>query len=201
MAQLPPGRLVLLDDAALGKLRFPPPTGEVVVAVHEGALKAPQNRLTLAAWLDDAGQVGWVGAIDERMVVGQLGRTASPRPAIARRLFRGRRDWSLVWPGHLVRPGVPTPLYTLYDDDRPWLVVGELASGAPLAAPLNDARGNPKWYAPRIGREELEGAGAKDGQLEMAHLWSLPEGLPAVGGVAEAARPALRETVSAYYGR
>ena len=199
MARLQPGGLVLLDEAELRKLRFAPPTAEVVIAAHPGALRAPDNRLTLAAWVDDAGSPAWVGAIDERMVLGSVGRTASPRPRIARCLFQGGRVWSLVWPGPLLGLVVPAPYLTLYDGDRPWIILGELPTGALLAAPLNDARGNPKWYAPRIDRAALEGAGAKDAQLEMAHLWALPAGLPAVGAVAERARSNVRERVVAYY--
>jgi len=199
MAQLPAGRLVMLDDVALGKLRFPPPTAEVVIAVHAGALSAPASRLTLAAATDDAGEPTWVGAIDERMVVGSLGRTASPRSRIARCLFHGDRAWSVVWPGPLVEPGLPAPYLTLYDGDRPWIVLGALPDGAVLAAPLNDARGNPKWYAPRVARDDLDGVGDKDGQLEMAHLWSLPGHLPAAGRVREGAREVLRAKVAAYY--
>lgn len=199
MAQLPPGRLVLLDETALGKLRYPPPEPEVVIAVHEGALGAPGNRLTLAVCLDADDAPTWVGAIDERMVLGGLGQTTPPRPAIARCLLAGHRCWSVVWPGELTADGVPSPYLTLYDGDRPWVVLGELPSGPLLAAPLNDARGNPKWYAPRIDAAELEGAGAKDGQLEMAHLWSLPEHLPAVGRVVEPAADRLGPKVADYY--
>lgn len=199
MASIPPGSLVLLDPAEVARLRFPPPTDEVVIAVHEGALKAPANRLTLAACADE-GEIVWVGAVDERMVLGSLGRTADLRPAVARRLFAGERCWSVAWPGHLLRASGAGPRFTLYHGDRPWVVLGELASGSLLAAPLNDASGTPKWYAPRIDRGDLEGAAAKDGQLEMAHLWSLPGDLPAVGGVAEPARPGLRRAVGQYYG-
>ncbi len=189
----------MLDESELAKLRFPPPTPEVVIAELPGALNAPANRLTLAAWEDEEGEVRWVGAVDERMVAGQLGRTESPRPAIARSLFRGR-CWDLVWPGHLLRAGLPAPYLTLYDGDRPWVALGELPSGEVLAAPLNDARGNPKWFAPRIARADLEGAAAKDAQLEMAHLWSFPGDLPAVGAVREPARSGLEKAVAGYYG-
>ncbi|MGD2067800.1 MAG: hypothetical protein PVI57_03880 [Gemmatimonadota bacterium] len=199
MASMPPGSLALLDPDELARLRFPPPTDEVVIAVHEGALKAPGNRLTLAACADE-GEVVWVGAVDERMVLGSLGRGASLRPQLARRLFTGERCWSIVWPGHLLRSAGAGPRFTLYHGDRPWVVLGELSGGSLLAAPLNDASGSAKWYAPRIARGDLEGAAAKDGQLEMAHLWSLPRDLPAAGGVAERARPGLRRAVGGYYG-
>lgn len=199
MARLAPGRRVLLDDDGLARLRFPPPTSEVVIAVHPGALNAPENRLTLAAALDDDDTPVWVGAIDERMVLGALGGTASPRPSIARCLFQGARVWSVVWPGPLLGHGVPAPYGTIYDGDRPWVVLGELRAGPLLAAPLNDVRGNPKWYAPRIDAADFEGAAGKDGQLEMAHLWALPEDLPAVDRVRERAWTGLRAGVEGYY--
>ena len=199
MATYAPGTVLALDPAECARLRFAPPEDEVVVAVHEGALKSRDSRLTLAACVDD-GEVRWVGAIDERMAAGALGRAASPRPLVARRLFEGERCWSLIRPGHLAADDRAGPRFTLYHGDRPWVVVGELATGDLLAAPLNDARGNPKWYAPRIAAEDLDGAAPKDGQLEMAHLWSLPGHLPAVGGVGDAARGDLRRALAGYYG-
>lgn len=199
MPRHPAGTLALLDGGELTRLSFPPPGEEVVIAVHDGALKAPESPLTLAAYLED-GAVAWVGALDERMIAGALGRTASPRPLVADRLFEGGRCWSVVWPGPLLRDGRAGPRYTLYHGDRPWIVLGELTDGSLLAAPLNDAGGNPRWYAPRIGRGDLEGAAPKDGQLEMAHLWSLPGDLHAAGAVREAAWPALRQAVGGYYG-
>lgn len=197
MARLPPGRIVLLDDDALRRLRFPPPGPEAVIAVHPGALRAPDNGLTLAVCLDDDDAPAWVGAIDEEMVLGGLGQTASPRRAVGRCLLVGDRCWDVVWPGALTTGGAP--YRTVYHGDRPWVGLGTLPSGALLAAPLNDARGSPKWYAPRIAAGELEGAADKDGQLELAHLWSLPEGLPAVGAVSELARAALGERVRKYW--
>lgn len=198
MATLPPGRLVLLDDDALRRLRFPPPSSEAVIAVHAAALRAPENTLTLAVCLDADDAPVWVGAIDEAMVLGGVGKTVSPRAALGRRLLTGRRCWDIVWPGPLTAG--PGPFRTVYAGDRPWVVLGALASGSLLAAPLNDARGNPKWYAPVIAAAALEGAAAKDGQLELAHLWSLPEGLPGVGEVGEGVRGAVGEAVRRYYG-
>lgn len=197
MATIPPGRLVLLDDDALRRLRFPPPASEAVIAVHAAALRAPENGLTLAVCLDDRDAPVWVGAIDEAMVLGGVGKTASPRPAVARRLLAAGRCWDVVWPGPLTTGA--GPYRTVYAGDRPWVVVGALASGSLLAAPLNDARGNPKWYAPRIAAADLDGGAAKDGQLELAHLWSLPEGLPAVGAVGAGARASLGEAVRGYF--
>jgi hypothetical protein len=199
MARYAPGSVLMLLEDERSRLTFPPPEDEVVVAVHEGALRAPENLLSLAATVDE-GNVTWVGAIDERMVAGALGRTSSPRPLIARRLFEGERCWSTIWPGPLTTVAGAGPRFTLYHGERPWVVLGELVGGSLLAAPLNDAVGNPKWFAPRIAAPDIGGAGAKDGQLEMAHLWSLPEDLPAFGDVAEGARAALRNAVGGYYG-
>jgi hypothetical protein len=197
MATHRPGTIVVLDDGALGRLRFPPPDSEAVIAVHGAALRAPDNRLTLAVCLDEAETPVWVGALDEGMVLGGLGKTASPRPAVAGCLLAGDRYWDVVWPGELLHAG---GYGTIYRGDRPWVVLGTLPSGALLASPLNDARGNPKWYAPRIEAADLEGVTAKAGQLELAHLWSLPEHLPAVGAVGEAARAELGDRVRTYYG-
>lgn len=197
MATVPPGTIVLLDHDALGRLRLPPPDTEAVIAVHEGALRAPESSLTLAVCLDEAGEPVWVGAIDEGMVAGGLGRTVSPRPALARCLLTGDRCWDVIWPGELLGGGV---YRTVYRGDRPWVVLGALPSGPLLVSPLNDARGNPKWYAPRIDATDLEGAAHKAGQLELAHLWSLPEHLPAVGVVNKGARTRLGELMRKYFG-
>jgi len=102
-------------------------------------------------------------------------------------------------PGLLTSPGVANPYLTLYGGNRPWVVLGELLNGSLVAAPLNDARGNPKWYAPEIAAAHLLFPNAKHSQLELAHLWSLPPGLPSSGEVDAAARQALGRDVVGYY--
>lgn len=197
MATIPPGTIVLLDESALGRLLLPPPDTEAVIGVHEGALRAPESSLTLAVCLDEGDEPIWVGAIDEGMVAGGLGRMRSPRPAVARCLLTGDRCWDVIWPGELMDGGV---YRTVYQGDRPWVVLGALPSGLLLASPLNDAQGNPKWYAPRLEAADIQGTARKAGQLELAHLWSLPEHLPAVGVVAERARTGLGDHVRKYFG-
>ena len=197
MATIPPGTIVLLDEGALEGLLLPPPDAEAVIGVHEGALRAPQSSLTLAVCLDEGDEPVWVGAIDEGMVAGGLGRTVSPLPAVARCLLTGDRCWDVIWPGELLGGGV---YRTVYRGDRPWVVLGVLPSGPLLASPLNDARSNPKWYAPRLEAADIEGAAHKAGQLELAHLWSLPEHLPAVGAVGKGPRMALGHHVRKYFG-
>jgi hypothetical protein len=111
----------------------------------------------------------------------------------------GPRLWEVVWPGELVVDPERGPLATTYQGERPWVVIGETSDGDLLAAPLNEA-GNPKWYTPLLAQEEVLMPGSsKDAQLELAHLWSLPESLPAVGSVAESARERVLEDLRKYY--
>jgi hypothetical protein len=97
--------------------------------------------------------------------------------------------------------GDPWRLYlTLYAGRRPWVVVGELANGRRLAVPLNDARGNPKWYTPVVRWQDLRmPASTKDAQLELAHLWSLPADVRVVGTLAPSARETIGQAVWSYY--
>jgi hypothetical protein len=91
------------------------------------------------------------------------------------------------------------PLDLVYQGERPWVVVGETWGGDLLATPLNDAT-NPKWYTPLLGCDEIVMRGSQKGaQLELAHLWTLPRSLAAVGDVAEVARARLLEAVRGYF--
>ena len=111
----------------------------------------------------------------------------------------GPRLWDVLWPGELVLDPERGPLATTYQGERPWVVIGETQDGDLLAAPLNEA-GNPKWYTPLLAREEVLMSGSsKDAQLELAHLWSLPESLPAVGSIADRARERVLEDLRKYY--
>jgi hypothetical protein len=87
----------------------------------------------------------------------------------------------------------------MYQGERPWVAVGETPSGDLLAAPLNEA-GNPKWYTPVLAQEEVVMQGScKDAQLELAHLWSLPAAVGAVGSVSPAARERVIEALKSYF--
>jgi hypothetical protein len=78
-------------------------------------------------------------------------------------------------------------------------VIGITTVGDLLAAPLNEA-GNPKWYTPLLAQEEVLMPGSsKDAQLELAHIWSLPQFLGAVGSVAPAARERVLEALKSYF--
>ena len=122
------------------------------IAVHPGALRAPENPRPPAACADGAGGLQWVGAVDERMLLPTGARGASLRAAIRERLLVGTRCWQLVRPGLLTAAGVGDPYLTLYAGERPWVVLGELEDGQLLAAPLNGALANPKWFARRSRR-------------------------------------------------
>jgi len=199
MATIAPGTWVELIEGESQRLSFPPPRTALVVAVHRAAVKARGNPLTFVASIDDGQRVDWVGAIDETMLKVTGGPVASPRAAVGRRLLAGASCWKVVRPGLLTSPGVANPYLTLYGGNRPWVVLGELLNGSLVAAPLNDARGNPKWYAPEIAAAHLLFPNAKHSQLELAHLWSLPPGLPSSGEVDAAARQALGRDVVGYY--
>ena len=187
-------------DEEVTKLRFPPSDDEsLIVCVHPSALKASENRLSLVLGVA-SGTVSWVGAVDEAMLEEAGTIEGNPRVLVRDRLLKGGRLWDIVRPGLLTTPSVMPPLGTVYDGDRPWVVLGELANGKVLAAPLNDARGNPKWWAPQVAASALEFAGSKESQIELAHLWSLEiDAVPRTGEVARSVRGSLAEQVLAYY--
>ena len=118
-------------------------------------------------------------------------------------LFRsvgtGPRLWDLVWPGELLADAQRGPLSTTYQGERPWVVIGVVAGGDLLAAPLNDAA-NPKWFTPLLARDEVRMPGSsKESQLELAHVWSLPGSLAAVGSVAPDARARVLAALRSYF--
>jgi hypothetical protein len=56
-------------------------------------------------------------------------------------LLVGDRQWTVVFGRGLV-VGDPWLFYlAVYAGSRPWVVIGELGNGSPLAVPLNDADG------------------------------------------------------------
>jgi hypothetical protein len=199
MPILKPGTEVAIRPEALARLAFPPPEGSVVlVAVHEAGLLAKRSPHTqLLAFVE--GEMSWAGALSEDLleVVSEGG--GDPRMLLGEAIGIGRRLWDVVWPGELVIDPERGPLATTYQGERPWVVIGETGDGDLLAAPLNEA-GNPKWYTPLLSQEEVLMPGSsKDAQLELAHLWSLPESLPAAGSVAEWARERVLEDLRKYY--
>ena len=185
-------------DGERAKLAYPPPAVEVVVAVHRLALRAPASEQTLATCLDEHSKVRWVGAVDERMLL-PLGMGTSPRPAIRDCLLQGEECWRVIRPGFLTAWGVPNPYMNVCGGDRPWVVVGELSSHDLLAVPLNDGRGNPKWFTPQIEQRPLLIRDSKLSQLELAHLWSFPRDVTFDGSVHPDVHLALGRATVDYY--
>jgi len=198
MARIAPDTCVRMKAAAMRMLRFPPPSPDLVIAAHAAALRAPDNALTLTVHVT-RGTVTWVGAVDEGMLeVSDGGAVPGARGLIARSLATGAHLWHCVTPGPLLAARSPAPT-TVYAGSRPWLVVGRLDTGAVLAAPVNDARGQEKWYAPHLPPGAVPTPEAKESQIELAHLWSLPVGSRDIGVVAAGEQARLREALLTYY--
>ena len=181
------------------RLSFPPAEeADLIVAVHEAGLRAPRSLGTQVVGFV-AGELVWAGALSERHVEVVSEPAGDPRQLLGDAVGVGGRLWEVVWPGDLLRDPERGPLELVYRGERPWVVLGETPSGDLLASPLNDAT-NPKWFTPVLGRDEiLVRDSHKEAQLELAHLWSLPGSLAAVGDVAEGAHPRLLEAVRGYF--
>lgn len=199
MATLPPGAEVSIRPEALGRLAFPPPVGSVLlVAVHENALQAPQSPHTQLIGLR-YGDLIWAGALSEHLLHADSEGGGDPRQLLGEAVGAGPRLWDVVRPGELTVDPHRGPLATTYQGERPWVVIGTAAEGDLLAAPLNEAA-NPKWFTPLLARDEVRIPGsAKQTQLELAHVWSFPASLAAVGSVARGARGRVLAALRSYF--
>lgn len=199
MPTLPPGTEVSIRPDTLRRLNFPPPAGAVLlVGVHDAALKAPESPHTQLLGFQ-FGELVWAGALGESHLEVQSEDAGDPRQLLGEAMGIGPRLWEVVWPGELMSGGERRLASTVYQGERPWVVIGETTSGDLLAAPLNEA-GNPKWYTPLLAREEvLMHGSSKDAQLELAHLWSLPASLARVGTVSEVGQGRVLEALKLYF--
>lgn len=202
MASIQPGTSVRLDAGAMAALAFPPPSDDLVVIVHKAALKAPFDRHTQVAHLAN-GDADWMGALGEDMLSPLPGpSTAGARATCGALLLAGSRLWDVVRPGALLQPGRAHPMSTVYDgsDLRPWVVLGETTGGDLIAAPLNDPKGNPKWWTPVIPQVCMTFAGnLKNAQVELAHLWTLPSVTATEGTVDPTGRPVVVAAMNKYF--
>jgi hypothetical protein len=147
----------------------------------------------------DYGDLCWAGALGEDSLEVRSEGGGDPRQLLGEAMGVGSRLWDVIWPGELLTHPGAGPTSTLYQGERPWVVLGEMGTGDLLAAPLNDA-GNPRWYTPVVSREEVQMQGSsKDAQLELAHVWSLPPSQGAVGTLALAARDRILEALKSYF--
>ena len=199
MATLPPGTEVSIRTDALRRLTFPPPKGSVlVVAVHEAALHASGSPHTQLIGLR-YGDVIWAGALGEHLLTVESEGGGDPRQLLGDAIGTGPRLWDVVWPLELVTDSQRGPLSTVYQGERPWVVIGLVSGGDLLAAPLNEAA-NPKRFTPVLAQEDVSMPGSsKESQLELAHVWSLPQSLGAVGSVAPEARDRILEALRWYF--
>lgn len=199
MATLPPGTEVRIRRDALARLSFPPPEGStLLVAVHEGALNAPGSPHTQLVGLR-TGDLVWAGALGEHLLEVLSEGGGDPRQLLGDAVGAGPRLWDVVWPEELLLDPRRGPLSTLYRGDRPWVVIGVVTGGDLLAAPLNDAT-NPKRFTPVLARDDVRMPGSsKDSQLELAHVWTLPASLGAVGSVQPGARSRILRALRDYF--
>ncbi len=201
MPTIEPGAIVAIDSVAATHLSFPPPTTELIVSVEDAALKSPSNGLTtVVSGASEAG-ITWVGSVDEVMLAttGKAVSGAGARAALSGRMLVGSRLYEVVRPGTL-RSARDTTRDTVYQGDRPWVVIGELESGDIVAVPLNDLGSGVKGhYQCEILRGDLSFGGAKDSKAELNHVWSFPAGTPKVGVVETAAHAPLRAAVQDYF--
>lgn len=199
MATLLPGTEVSIRADALRRLNFPPPKGSVlVVAVHEGALLAPGSPHTQLIGLRH-GDVIWAGGVGEHLLRVESQGGGDPRQLLGDAMGAGPRLWDVVWPPELVTDSRRGPLSTVYQGERPWVVIGLVSGGDLLAAPLNEAA-NQKRFTPILAQEDVLMPGSsKESQLELAHVWSLPQSLGAVGSVAPEARGRILEALRSYF--
>ena len=199
MPTLPPGTEVSIRPEVLRHLTFPPTEGSVLlVGVHDAALKAPESPHTQLLGFE-FGELVWAGALSETCLEVESEGGGDPRQLLGEGIGVGGRLWEVLWPGELMSGRESRLPSTAYQGERPWVVVGETPSGDILAAPLNEA-GNPKWYTPLLAREEVLMPGSsKDAQLELAHLWSFPASLPAVGSVSPGSRGRVLEALRSYF--
>jgi hypothetical protein len=199
MARMVPDTVVELEDSPRTLFRFPPSSGgEFVIAVHPQALKAREVTQTTVAQLVE-GHIAWVGSLDEQFIEPTGRKSPGIRAALSALLLTGPSF------GRLLRPGPLRPASAEYDDtvyrgDRPWLVVGESPQCGRLAMPLNDRTwGKAKWYQADLDRHEVLMPGAKDGTVELAHLWSFPASTPIAGSISDTALERIAESVHRYY--
>ena len=200
MPTIPANTLVQLIPGADVRLRYlPPPGTQLIVAIEAAALKAPRSPLTTVVAIHQD-QIVWVASIDEAMVATSVHNRPNARAELTALLMTDSpRCFEVVRPGWLRTHG-PLIQDTVYQKDRPWIVIGESVHCGLLAVPLSDAgAGSRGHYQHHLAAGELDFVGSKDSAAELAHIWSFPAALPCAGQIQPAARAALTAAVKGYF--
>ena len=198
MPTIDPNTQVTFVGQALTRIKYAPPLGTYVIAVEQSALRSPRNALTTVVAMENEA-ILWAGSVDEGMLAPQGKATVAARESLTALLLTGPRLWQVIRPGSLRTQG-PAIQDTLYQGDRPWLVVGELANQALLAVALNDiGPGTRGHYQHEVRQADLEFPGSKHSKVELNHIWSFPSALPGIGQLSVAARPAAQAALLGYY--
>ncbi|MBL0127734.1 MAG: hypothetical protein IPP83_09785 [Flavobacteriales bacterium] len=210
MPKLAIGTPVALKPDVRDGLCFPcGASADLFVAVHPGALKAPQATLTVV--VERVGnEIVWVGALDESMLDERQAATwPAARQALCDRITLGAHLWVIHYPGALLKSGVQGGM--VYQGKRPWLVIGELSNGVPLAVPLNSTKAlvtnkpyniflDKTWYVIRPSDTDMRRLPSDtNSTAELPHIWSLPTGLPDCGEVLTAHIGSAVKCLNIYY--
>jgi hypothetical protein len=68
-----------------------------------------------------------------------------------------------------------------------------------VAAPLNDGCGASKWWTPRVEAAELRFEGSKASNVELAHLWTIPNSGEMLGELGPDGQNAVAKHARKYY--
>lgn len=169
MPRIAAGSIVEFRPAVVAELRYPPlGGGTLAVAVETAALKSKWNALTTVI-MQDGNDIVWVASLDESMLDVLEGTIADTRIHLTNLVLKGDALWQVMRPGTLRLPGTFRN-DTVYQGDRPWVVVGGPHRSGVLAVPLNDlGEGTRGHYQCRVGAEHLLFPGSINSKLELNH--------------------------------
>jgi len=183
--------------------------GDLFIAVHPGALRVQVATLTVVVERVDT-ELVWVGALDEGMLQPRAGQAwPKARQALCDRVGTGTHVWEVRYPGALLMPGIQGGM--VYRGSRPWLIIGALANGRPLAVPLNSTTAtvtnkpynmflDKAWYVVTpSATDPRQLHGDTNATAELPHIWSLPAGLANCGHVLPEHTSSLVHSLSIYY--
>jgi len=175
-------------------LSYPPPANTtLVVAPHPSVLKVPQVSLTTVVGLDNNDNIVWTGSVDERHLTSSDQRYENARKRLAETLLSGQNLWRVIRPGQLRKIKQAD---TIYQGDRPWVVLGGPLDYGLLAAPLNDlGDGKLRPYQCAVDAAALIFDDSKDSKIELNHVWTFPPDVRDIGHIDSSQREAIERAV------